>query len=92
MDERLYNLHLEAGRIAGQERTCGKKNAFADEPAAQKAADAHNRWDKRRHDVEPYPCAFCNQWHIGNKMPVEVLEQIINEHATNTVLPTTETD
>lgn len=78
MDTEIYNLHLEAGRKSGSEKTCGKKNKFVDEQAAQKAADAHNRWDKRKHDVEPYPCAFCSQWHIGNIMPVDLLRQIAN--------------
>ena len=77
MNEKLYNLHLESGRIAGRDKTCGKKNAFETEEAAQKASDAHNRWEKRHHDVEPYPCAFCEKWHIGGVMSVELLESIV---------------
>lgn len=79
MDERISSLHLEAGRLSGQEKTCGKKNAYLTEELAQKAANSHNKWDKRRHDVEPYPCYFCKQWHIGNIMPVALLEQIVKE-------------
>jgi hypothetical protein len=74
MDSRIHQLHLQAGKKAGEERTCGSKNAFETEENAQKASDAHNKWKERRHDVEPYPCAFCHKWHIGKIMPVEVLE------------------
>jgi hypothetical protein len=76
MDERLYNLHLRAGLVSGREKTCGKKTAYAAEDEAVRASVAHNRWEKRRHDVEPYPCAFCKQWHIGRVMPIELLESI----------------
>jgi hypothetical protein len=87
MDRRLYDLHLRAGQISGREKTCGKKTAYQTEEQALLAAAAHNRWAARRHDVEPYPCAFCQQWHIGGIMPVEVLEAIVagtkgNETAT----------
>jgi hypothetical protein len=74
MDQRLYDLHLRAGLISGREKTCGKKTPYDTEALAQKAADAHNRWKERKHDVEPYPCAFCQQWHIGGIMPLELLE------------------
>ena len=74
MDARWYELHLQAGRVAGQERTCGKKQAYASEELAGAAAAAHNRWAERRNDVEHYPCAFCGSWHIGGIMPVKLLE------------------
>jgi hypothetical protein len=74
VDARLHELHLQAGRVAGQERTCGKKQAYATEELAGAAAAAHNRWTERRHDVEPYPCAFCGSWHVGRIIPVELLE------------------
>jgi hypothetical protein len=76
METYIYELHLRAGLISGQERTCGKKAAHATEALAVKAAEAHNRWENRRHDVEAYPCAFCHQWHVGGIMPVSVLESI----------------
>lgn len=79
MDEALYNLHLIAGRRVGQEKTCGKKTKYADEAAALKAAASHNKWEKRRHDVEAYPCAFCNQWHVGQIMPIEIIQQIVGD-------------
>jgi hypothetical protein len=75
MDAEIHGLHLEAGRKAGIERTCGKRIKYADETTAGKAAASLNRSPKKRHDVEPYPCAFCNQWHIGGIMPVEILRK-----------------
>lgn len=78
MEQELYNLHINAGLKAGEEKTCGKKTKYADETAANKAAQSHNKWEKRRHDVEAYPCAFCKQWHIGGIMPREVLEKFLS--------------
>jgi hypothetical protein len=74
MDTRIYELHLRAGQICGKEKTCEGKTAFQTEEVAQRASNAHNRWEKRRHDVEAYPCAFCEQWHIGRIMFVEELQ------------------
>lgn len=79
MPNELYELHLQVGLKAGIERTCGKKNPYNSFVTAQKAANSHNRWDKRNHDVEPYPCAFCLQWHLGKIMPIDVLKQIRGE-------------
>ncbi|GEM_PF-4998167 len=79
MDTTLYNLHLRAGQICGKDKTCAGKKPFDEEDAAQRAANAHNRWEGRRHDVEPYPCAFCEQWHIGRIMPIAELEAFITE-------------
>lgn len=78
MEQELHQLHLIAGQKAGQEKTCGKKIKHATEEAAKVAAASHNKWEGRRHDVEPYPCFFCNQWHIGNIMPLEVLKSVVN--------------
>jgi hypothetical protein len=77
MEEKLYRLHLEAGRICGQERTCGSKRGFNTEAEADKAAQAHNAWKERKHDVEPYPCYFCAKWHIGGIMTEDRLLTIL---------------
>lgn len=68
-----YQLHLHASKKAGYSRSCEGKRQFPVENEALTAAQAHNRWPKRRHDVEPYPCAFCGKWHIGGKMPLVTL-------------------
>jgi len=82
MDELLHRLHLEAGRSCGRDSTCGKMRPYSSEAEALRAADAHNRWTERRHDVEPYPCAFCEQWHIGRVMSASELEELITRSAS----------
>lgn len=84
MDPRLHNLHLQAGRLSGEAKTCGKKARYLSEDQALTAAASHNRWKERRHDVEPYPCAFCEQWHIGGIMPLAVLEEMAKSHTLAT--------
>jgi hypothetical protein len=78
MDPEVHDLHIQAGLKCGEDKTCGKKTKFETEEAASKAALAHNRWEKRKHDVEPYPCAFCHKWHVGGIMSLDVLRKIVN--------------
>jgi hypothetical protein len=84
MDQRLYELHWRAGLVSGREKTCGKKTTYESEDLATQAAAAHNRWSKRRHDVEPYPCAYCRKWHVGKIMPLALLEAIAAAPVTST--------
>lgn len=76
MDQELYNLHLEAGRRAGKDRTCGQKVAFPTEESATRAAERVNRRPVQHHKVEPYPCAFCQKWHTGRVMSEDELKTI----------------
>jgi hypothetical protein len=78
MTEEIHKLHMEAGQICGKQKTCGKKHAYADEETATRGAAAHNRWEKRSHDVEPYPCAFCSSWHVGGIITEKQLRQIVH--------------
>ena len=80
MDKKTYDLHLLVGKLSGVEKTCGKKIRFETLESAQKGSDSHNKWEKRKHDVEPYPCFFCNQYHIGGIMKQEILEKIVEEY------------
>lgn len=73
MDEVIYNAHIKAGLAAGIEATCGKKQNHKDEESAMKASASLNKSKNKRHEVEPYPCAFCKGWHIGRKMSNEEL-------------------
>jgi len=66
-------LHLRAGRRAGVERTCGKKVAYPAEDSATRAAVAMNAKPTTRKPLEAYPCAFCEQWHIGRAMSLDEL-------------------
>lgn len=73
MEQEIFNLHLQAGKKAGEQRTCGKKIKYS-EISANKAAVKMNSKSTTRNELEPYPCYFCNQWHIGRKMSKEELE------------------
>ena len=74
MKKETHAIHLKAGKLCGRERTCGMKRGFDAEEKAIAAANAHNRWDGRLHDVEAYPCPFCHYWHIGKIMPLDILQ------------------
>lgn len=76
MDEKIKQLHLNAGKICGEEHTCKGKINYKSEETALKAADSLNKSGKARHEVEPYPCVFCSGWHIGRKMSLKELEEI----------------
>jgi hypothetical protein len=77
MKEKIYNLHIESSKIVGREKACGKKQAYPSEEVASERAFAYNAWKNRRHDVEAYPCYFCNMWHIGKIMSTKVIRCII---------------
>lgn len=65
MDAETYKFHIESGRRAGKDRTCGKKVDWkSEERATQTAEKMSLKYDR---DMEAYPCAFCNGWHIGGK-------------------------
>ncbi len=72
MEQALYDLHINAGKKAGADATCGKKVRYSEE-SAEKAAVAMNKKPSTRKELEHYPCAFCDQWHVGRKMTVEEL-------------------
>jgi hypothetical protein len=78
MDPRIHDLHIKAGTLAGLERTCGVKQRYPTEEHAQRASDAMNKKPTTRKELEPYPCAFCHQWHVGRKMSLEELETASN--------------
>jgi hypothetical protein len=79
MDKEIFDLHINAGRKAGQERTCGKKVAYPTEESALRAAEAMNRKPTTRKKLEGYPCAFCQKWHIGREMSLEELREASRE-------------
>lgn len=76
MDNKLFRLRLFAGKVAGRSKTCGKKIKYKSEQTASNAAEFLNSKGKCRGYLEPYPCYFCNSWHIGGKKPLGVLEAL----------------
>ena len=77
MESDVYELHLEVGKMSGESQTCGTKVQHNGIYQAEKAAAAHNQWDKRKHDVQAYPCFFCDHWHVGGIMTIEELKAVI---------------
>ena len=66
-------MHLDAGRRYGRESTCGKKVDYKSEESAARAAEAMSA--KADKPLEPYPCFWCDGWHIGRKMAQAELEE-----------------
>ncbi len=77
MEKELFDLHINAGTKAGQERTCGKKVAYSSEESAVRAAEEMNAKANTRKPLEGYPCAFCAKWHVGRKMSLEELRSYV---------------
>ena len=77
MDDELRELHLNAGRKAGEERTCGKKVRYSAESSALRAADEMNKKPSTKKPLEAYPCPFCEQWHIGRAMSLDELRSYV---------------
>jgi hypothetical protein len=66
MDQSEVDMHIKAGLAYGEEATCGTKINYAGESSAIRAASfASAKYEK---DLEAYPCAFCDGWHIGRAM------------------------
>ena len=77
VDDATRELHLNAGRKASEERTCGQKIRYPAEDSAVRAADAMNAKPTTKKPLEAYPCPFCEQWHIGRAMSVDELRSYV---------------
>jgi hypothetical protein len=77
VDDALRELHLNAGRKAGEERTCGKKVRYPSEESAERAAVEMNAKPTTKKPLEAYPCPFCVQWHIGRAMTIDELRSYV---------------
>jgi hypothetical protein len=66
MDEADRAMHLAAGEYYGQQSTCGKKQNYKTEVAAGIAAVKMR--NKTGHNLEEYPCFWCEGWHIGRTL------------------------
>ncbi len=77
MDEQqaeLHKLHIIAGLACGEARTCGNKiNYYTIETAIKAAGKVSEKLGK---ELEAYPCAFCEGWHIGRKMSFKELSEL----------------
>lgn len=88
MEKEIYDLHINAGFICGKEHTCGNKINYGSEETATKSAEKMSI--KYQKEMEAYPCAFCNGWHIGRKMSIEELKSRASDSITSPPLKDTE--
>ncbi|KKR00235.1 MAG: hypothetical protein UT24_C0015G0043 [Candidatus Woesebacteria bacterium GW2011_GWB1_39_12] len=77
MEKKLFKLHFRAAKFLGSEKVCRNKIKHPTEEKALRAMMHHNEWDGREHDVEIYPCPFCNQWHLGGIWPTDNIEKFL---------------
>jgi deoxycytidylate deaminase len=79
MKPEIYRLHINAGRKAGIESTCGEKQKHVTEEDAIIAAKRMNKSGNAFREVEAYPCAFCGWWHIGGRMAHDELIRYVGK-------------
>ena len=75
----LYKLPYDIALLAGQERSCWNKIKFPTFESALRGSEGFNKKNEKKgidKRLEPYPCPFCNQYHMGGKMDKEELNKI----------------
>lgn len=77
MDAETKQLHLDVSRLCGKNSACGNKIDYQSEATAQRSADVMLARGSK--NLEPYPCYWCNGWHIGGTMTVEELKGMLSE-------------
>jgi len=74
MNKELYNLHIKAGWVCGSELTCNGKVDYQNPEKAELFAEELSL--KHNKKMEAYPCSFCHNWHIGDKIEDLELKQL----------------
>jgi|3_EtaG_2_1085321.scaffolds.fasta_scaffold04441_3 hypothetical protein len=72
MDNKTKQLHLNAARKAGIANSCTEKIDYKNFETALKSSILMS--GKYKKPLEPYPCPFCEGWHIGREMSRKELE------------------
>lgn len=68
-----WKAHLIAARCFGKESSCGTKIRHRSFSAAQVAAQSATI--KYGTAKAPYPCPFCDGWHVGRAMSQKELSK-----------------
>jgi len=79
MSPEMKFLHMAAGMRCGKEKTCSKKIRYNTEATATNVAVIMNEKVTTKNVLEPYPCPFCDGWHVGRKMSKEELQHCIED-------------
>ena len=77
MDVQELIIRLRAGLACGRTSTCGRKERFVQETAANLVASTLSK--KINKKLEAYPCIFCGYWHIGNKIDIIELSKLADK-------------
>jgi len=68
-----WKAHLTAALYFGQESSCGSKIRHKTFSAASVAAQSASiKYGKPK---APYPCPFCDKWHVGRQMSQDELKK-----------------
>jgi len=82
MNSENMKLYLLAGKIIGKSKNCGKKIKYKSEGNAERASMFLSR-SGGHCKLGPYPCYFCDCWHIGIKRSKCELQDIIEKENKN---------
>lgn len=86
MDKHLFLLHIKAQPIFGIQKSCKSKRRYRTEYLAEKMTESHNSSPCKQYELWQYPCIYCCGWHIGRKLTVEILEQILERNEKEDIL------
>jgi len=66
MSNRNWDEHLAAAKRFGKTSSCTNKVKYKTFGSASQAAVFASK--KYNNTKSPYPCPFCNKWHVGRKL------------------------
>lgn len=76
MNEELATKRAIVAKFCGKEKSCGNKIRHDFFHQASAHAHGHNKAKKMQKKVEPYPCYYCNGWHVGGLFGKEEFERL----------------
>jgi hypothetical protein len=65
MNPVVRKAHLEAATRSGEARSCGTKIRYGTIAEATTAAYRVTEMNAGSKELEPYPCPWCNGYHVG---------------------------
>lgn len=74
-----YVLHIYAAFIYGEESSCAGKIQYSNHGQARTACWKMNAKPTTKNVLEPYPCPFCQKWHVGRAMSDDEKIDIANK-------------
>jgi hypothetical protein len=86
MNEGTQAFHLHVGKAYGRVPTCGPpEKPKIDYKSFTRARDTALLLSvKFDSPLEPYPCYWCDGWHVGRALTMEEIERFMKELAAMT--------